>query len=254
MGQTRRMLWEIAAYPLSVLLMALSIASFFFGLVVPQFRGIFEDFGTHLPTITLLVLNMGTWFTEGRPPGWMIVWGVPVVVAVLWIMLRFSPGGRRVRERIMLVIPVVGQVYRASLVARFLRSVATAVASGLPLPQAMRLSGDATGSRLLSRDAEHLALEVERGNSIFKASKATKIIPSMFGFCAQVATSRDILPMAVGQLALAYENRAVHAQSMLRIYLLPLLLLVVGAIIGLIIVSMFLPLVSLVNSVSGGGS
>ena len=79
------------------------------------------------------------------------------------------------------------------------------------------------------------------------------LIPRMFGFVVEIAIGRNSLPESLFQLAKAYDLRAAHSQTMLRGWLIPLSILLVGAIIGFCIVSLFLPLVSLINSVSGGG-
>jgi type II secretory pathway component PulF len=250
-GNTRRMMWEIVSYPLIVLLLGGTLGSVFLLFVVPKFVDIFADFGTELPGITLLLFNMSHWFLHGRPAGWMIVWLTPLVIALCWHMLRYSMAGRSIRENIVLSIPILGRVHQASIVARFLRSVATAVAAQIPLPQALRLSADATGSRLLTRDAEWLATEIERGHSIFIANQSTRVIPPLFGFCVQVGSGRDALPNAIGTLSKSYENRAMHSQVMLRTFFFPAMIIIVGGLIGFAIVALFMPLVHLVNSVSG---
>jgi len=246
-ASTRRLVWETASYPLLVAALALTIVSAFFLMVVPHFGELFVDFGTQLPGVTLLLLSIADNY-----PQIMLVFGVVVVgTALTWRSLRLSRSGAAIREAIVFAIPVVGRLHRASLIARFLRAVSTAVATGVPLPQAMRLGADATGSRHLIDDAERLADEVERGQSVFVANQSARIIPPLFGFCVQVAVGRDALPTALGQLARSYENRALHTQSMLRSVLAPVLVIVLGSIVGFAICGMFLPLVTLINCVAG---
>ncbi len=252
-GNTRRMVWELASYPLLVVILAFVVVSGIFIYVIPEFKEIFQDFGTRLPGLTTALLGTAEWFTQGTPPGWVIVCAIPVILVLIWHLMRYSRGGRAVRESLVLAIPVVGRVHKASLIARFLRSVSTAVATNIPLPQAMRLSADATGSALLRRDAEWLAAEVERGHSIFVANQSARVIPSLFGFCVQVATGREELPSAIARLSVSYENRALHSQTMLRMFLYPVMIILIGILIGFVILGLFLPLVQLVNSVSGGG-
>ncbi|HOA75652.1 MAG TPA: type II secretion system F family protein [Phycisphaerae bacterium] len=246
-GSTRRMLWEIISYPLIIVVLAIGIGSFFYGFMVPHFEDIFKDFGTHLPTMTRAAIAIGQHY--GLILG--VMFAILVGAALIWRSLRLWSGGRAIRERIVLSVPAVGQVYRASLVARFLRAVSTSVATGIPLPQAMRLGSGATGSTLLIHDAERLADEVEQGRSIFVAAQSTHIIPPLFGFCVQVASGRDALPLAISQLARSYEHRAVHTQALLRVILFPLLIALVGAFLAFGVVAMFLPLVTMINSVSG---
>jgi len=248
-GQMRRAIWELVSYPLVVVTLALSVLLFFFVCIIPQFKEIFRDFGTTLPGMTMLLINTADHFTTI-----VLIVGLMVLGIVLgWNALRLSSGGRVIREAILLALPVIGRVYRSSLISSFLRSVSTAVATGIPLPQAIRLSGDATGSVTLMGDAERLASETEQGQSIFVANQSSSVIPPLFGYCVQVASGRGTLPEAIAQLAVSYERRATHAQQMVRTLLAPLLVVVLGGFVGFVIMGMFLPLVSLINSVSGGG-
>lgn len=248
-GEARRVFWELASYPLLVAVLAITMISAFNLLLVPQFADIFRDFGTQLPGLTILLLNIAEHY-----PAIMIAVGVVLVLIVLlWRSLRLSRGGRVVRERIMLHLPLVGSLTRSSLIARFMRMVSNAVGTGLPLPEALRLSAEATGSDLLMRDADRVAAEVERGESVFVATQSARLIPPLFGFAVQVATGREALPAAVAQMARAYDNRATHALAMIRVVLFPVLIVCLGILMFFCVVGMFLPLVTLINSVSGGG-
>ncbi len=247
-GRTRRIVWEVASYPLVVAAFALIVVSGFFTQVVPHFKAILEDFGAALPHSTVLLLAV----SDHYPMIMLVVALIVAVVVSLWHVLRFSSAGRAWRESILFAFPVIGGIHHASLVSRFLRAVSTTVGSGVPLPRAIRLGAQATGSIQLGRDAEQLAVEVEQGRSIFTANQSTRVIPPLFGFCVQVAVGRDVLPAAIAGLAQSYENRAIHAQSMLRVVLFPVLVIVVGGFLAFAVMALFLPLVNLINAVSGG--
>ena len=248
-GKTRRLFWEVVSYPLLVGFLGLAVFSGFFTIVVPHFREIFDDFGAELPGITLLVLDLSEHFLE-------IVLGLLAVLFACtlgWQSLRWSKTGLAVREQILLGLPGVGRLYRASIVARFLRSMATAVGSGLPLPQALRTGSSATGSPGLIRDAAYLASEVEQGHSVFTASQSLRLIPSLLGFSVEVARGRDALPTTLAQLARSYENRAVYSLAALRTILFPVTIILLGAFMLLGTMGLFLPLVHGINAVSSGG-
>ena len=248
-GNTRRIIWETASYPLTVLALALAIVCLMFMFVIPQFASIYRDFDTQLPAITEAVLHMVYDF-----PQIVTLLIVVVVGAVLvWHVLRLSKRGRSLREKCVFSLPIVGQIYRSSLIARFLRAVSTSIATGIALPEALRLGAGATGSTTLIDDAEFLAGEVERGESVFVANQSARTIPPLFGFCVQTAVSRNALPEALAKLAHAYEQRAVHNQSMMRTLLFPLIIVALGGFVGLVIIALFLPLVSLIQCMSGGG-
>ena len=247
-GTTRRIIWEAAAYPLVVALLAGALVSFFMLAIVPQFEEIYADFSLRLPMPTMMLLSLSRHF-------------VPVLIAVaVCLFLIFAAGrairltvkGRLWRDRIVWKLPVIGAIQRASLLARFFRGVSTAIGSGLTLPDALRLGADATGSTLLTTDAGTLATQVEQGQSVFVANQSSKAIPAIFGFCVQTALGRDTLLSSISKLAEAYEHRAEYSQSMLRTLLLPMLVIVLGGFLLYCIAGLFMPLVNLINSMSGG--
>lgn len=248
-GETRKLIWELASYPLLVVFCAVGVISAFFIGIVPKFVEIFQDFGTQLPLVTIWMINIAAIYPQ------LLVTGVILLVALIigWKLLKLSTGGKSFREGILLGLPLIGNLTRCSLIARFLRMISMAVGSGVPMPQALRLAGDATGSPAMIRDADRLAGEVEHGESIFAANQSSRIIPPLFGFCVQVATGREALPASVAQLAKAYENRATHALGLVRVVFLPVIVCLLGTIMAFGIAGMFLPLVSLINCVSGGG-
>jgi type IV pilus assembly protein PilC len=247
MGQTRQVLWEILSYPVLLLAVGLTIVSVFFLAVVPQFRVIFSDFGTDLPAPTALLMAVSEGF-----PTILIVGGLILACVVIgWRLLPRLPRGRPIREWILARVPIVGRVYRASLVSRFVRSVATGVQAGIPLPDALRLAGGVTGSPGLGAEADRVAAAVEQGGSIFNATQLCVWIPVIFGYTVQVALGRDALPAALLQLSESYESRATHYQSMLKVVLFPGVVIFVGGLMALGVIGLFMPMVCLINAVSG---
>ena len=253
MGDTKRMMWEVTSYPLMILALAMTIASLLMILVIPRFKEIFKDFGTDLPGMTLLLMNVSEWFAHGRPPGWMIVWLTPIVIALIWHLLSYTRSGRVFRESVVLSIPIVGGVHRASLVAeipakrrdgRGDRHPASGCdeikcgCNGEPLAFARRgVAGCRSGMRTFDL----------RGESVDAGHSAALWVLRAGGDGARRVAC------AIGTLSHSYESRAVHTQSMLRVLLYPALIIFSGGLIGFVVVSLFLPLVKLINSVSSGG-
>ena len=248
-SETKRIIAEALAYPVTAFAFAVVIVSALMVYVVPLFEEIFLEWDTSLPGLTLLLIDTARVF-----PTLAVIAGLIVAaLAIAWIAARASPGGRRMRESVALSMPLIGPVMRASLISRFARSLALTVSSGVALPEALRLAAGATGSAKLDRDAEALASRVEQGGSLSAAADQAKLIPGMFGFVGDIAVSRNNLPQSLVQLAKAYDLKAAHGQTMLRGWLIPLSILFVGVTIGSCVVALFLPLVSLIHSVSGGG-
>ncbi|GJM26760.1 MAG: pilus assembly protein PilC [Phycisphaerae bacterium] len=244
---TRRILWESISYPLMVMAIGVTVISIFFMMVVPPLKEIFEDFDTALPWLTQLLLTIGDHYTTILA----ICGGLLLATVLGWQLLRFTPGGRDFKDSFILSLPVIGRVYSASLLARFMRSVSSAITSSVPLPESLRIGAASTGCRSLMRDARLLADVAEQGRSIYEASQSTRMVPPLFGYCVQSAKARDALPQSLNSLAAAYEDRAVHSQSMIRVVLFPLMIVFVGLVMGVGAFASILPLISLIQSMSG---
>lgn len=246
-AETRRILWEALAYPLVVLVFALLIITGFSTLVIPHFVEIYNDWGAGLPAITVLLLNLSTAF----PRLLVVTAAVTAIGVAVWIRLKHSGWGRRLREAVTMRIPVLGRQYTAAMMARFIRCADTGVTAGLALPEALRLAGDATGSPAMAFDAEQVATAIERGQGPLDATQLCRFIPRIFGYTLQTAIGRESLSHALTQLSRTYEGRARHLQEILQVFLLPTAVVVLGLLLVVAILALFLPLVTLVNSVAG---
>lgn len=248
MAETKRYIWEAATYPLIVISLAMLVVSLFMMMVVPKFQEIFTDFGTTLPGLTVWLLALGQVYIP-----FLIGLALTVVIVVVaWKALSYSQGGMRFRELLLSLLPFIGQIHRAALLSRFFRATATSIVTGISLPQSLRLAADTTGSVPLIDEAEQMAAEVEQGRSPFAAAQSMRVIPSLFGFCLQAGGTGDALPLAIARLADSYDARARNYQTLLRSVLSPILVLLLGGLLALIIIGVFLPLVQLLNAVSGG--
>jgi|CXWL01.1.fsa_nt_gi type II secretory pathway component PulF len=247
-AETKRLLAEALTYPAIVLILAIGVFCALLMFVVPHFAETFEDFGVRLPTLTVMMIAFSQVLPRLLIGGGVILLGVSLLLSVL----RLSNGGRLWRERMILRVPILGSLIRNSLQARFLRAMAFAVDTAVPLPEAMRLSAGATGSPTLAGEAQRVALQVEQGVNLEDACRQTSLIPAMFGYFAGVKSDVGSLRDGLIQLSRACESRASHSQAMLRAWIAPLAVVVVGLAIGLLILALFMPLVQLIQCVSGG--
>ena len=247
-AETRRLLAEALAYPAVVLILALAVFGGVLMIVVPQFAETFEDFGMPLPALTSMMIALS------RSVPRILIAGLILAAAfgLILVALRRSAAGRLWSEQVVLQIPLVGLLIRNSLQARFLRSMAFAIDAAVPLPEAVRLSGESTGSPNLIRDAERVAAQLDNGIHVDQACRRASLIPAMFGYFVGLQGDAAGLRDGLLQLAKSCEARAAHFQSLLRGWLAPLAVFVVGLFIGLLIFALFMPLVQLIQSVSGG--
>lgn len=247
-AETRRLLAEALTYPIVVLVLGIGLFSGVLWFVVPQFADVFQDFGVSLPRLTLLMMSL----SEALP---QLLIGSAIVFLAIAILYFASAGfvwGRELRERLVMHVPLIGSLMRNSLQSRFFRAMSFAIDSAMPLPEALRLAGGATGSPMLARDSELVAAKVESGMGLQEACSQSWIIPAIFGYFVDVKGNSATLRDGLIQLSNAAESRVAHSQAALRSWMTPMAIVTVGAIIGILIVALFLPLVQLIQSVSGG--
>ena len=250
MAETKRLMWEALAYPVVVLVLAVGLVCAVLMFLIPQFEMIFADFQSsgfyvQTPTLSTFIFD----FARVLPS--VFGWGglVILVIVVGLLAARFSLDGRLLREQLLLNIPVLGRAIRDSLRARFLRAMGFSVGTGIPLPEAVRLAADAAASPNLRRDAETLAKRVEQGQKAYEACRNLVIVPPMFGYVVEVNEDRNNLEQGLIELSNSFEMRAGHGQNLLRAWIGPLAIVLVGGLIGLCILALFLPIVTMMQSV-----
>jgi type IV pilus assembly protein PilC len=249
-SRLRRCLWRSLAYPAFVLAVTSLVFLFISLFVLPQFGPIFGDFKTTLPLLTEWVLALG------RVYPWIfgIGWGLVILVAVSDGAARLL--GTRGIPWIALLgyVPIIGGILKANLLARWLDGLRLAIESGLDLPRAITLAAEATGETTLIRDAAALADQMARG--LPPASFATRRIPATVTAALDMVSNTGSgleLPQVIYSLSTMYGEQAEHRLRILPSILLPIYLFVIAGGVGLTITALFLPLIKLVQSVSGGG-
>lgn len=261
MDSARRLFWESAFYPIIVLTLGFGLIWFFMGHVVPPFEEMildysgleYMDFSTWqmnqvtIPSMTLLLFKLSHhWNTIA-----LVTIAVVVGACGLVWLLRMSPMGRSLRESIFMSLPGFGSIYKNSLVARFAQASALGARSGYDLPAVLRLAAGATGSYGLVQDAERLARHIESGGLPTDAAFRTRVIPAIFGFTAQVAGARGQMVAALADMSRSYQEVARQRLAMLRMILMPIFIIVAAVFVAVGVLSLFLPLMGLLNSMSG---
>ncbi|MBN2212464.1 MAG: type II secretion system F family protein [Sedimentisphaerales bacterium] len=246
-ARTRRAIIEATLYPLVVFILAMLIFTGVGLLVVPSFREIFKDFGIALPAITKFFINL--------PDFIVVFWSVFAVliisIPVLGRVLSLSPGGRAFKETVYLAVPVLGRLYRVSLLSRFADALAVIIGTGEDLPDAMRTSADTTGCELLKREADLVARQIEQGTTLAVAGQACNFIPRFFIYSMQLGAQRNELQDNLYGLSDMYDKQTHIGQARLQALLMPIMLITVGGFIALTVVALFMPLVTLVSDLSG---
>lgn len=245
-GEVRRAMIELATYPLFVLLLALGIVAFAMRVVVPAFGAMLRDFGfVRPPAMTAALLwAAGVW------PTVEFAFLVAVLLIVGLVVLLRLPPMRGTRAAILRRLPGVGGIYGASVLARFSYTAALAALSGRTLPEILHAAGAAGGDPETEAASRRVAERVVSGQPLTIAAAGEKYIPPLWVTVATASGPRGDLPSALRELAQAYEARAQHRARTVRILLGPILLIVVGAILGVVILGILLPMLQLIQSLT----
>jgi len=247
-NQTRRIIFEAMTYPAVILVLAAIILTGVFTFIIPQFESVLEEMteGSQLPGITRVFLGM----SQNVVPFWTVVGFVIAAIVALYAMLSASASGRRIKESLLLQIPVIGRVYHSSVLSRMAEGMAIMVAAGSDMPVSLRLSSGATGSEKLMLENEVLAEQIEQGANILEAGQFCRMIPRLFLYSIQLGTQRNELQDNLYSLGQMYTEQARCGQARLQAVLLPIMLIGVGCFIAMTILAMFLPMIGIITNLS----
>jgi type IV pilus assembly protein PilC len=246
MARLRRSLWRAFSYPVAVMAVLSLVLLFVSLVIVPMFRDMYKDFHTTLPALTEFFLWLGSIYPLAIS---VVAILVLAVLVLIWGMRATGKGGV-LADQIGLRLPVIGRVLHANLIARWCDSLRLGVEAGLDLPHAIDLATEATGSGRLAKETVLLTDAVAAGRRIgdVKGDLLPATVPAAF----ELASRAGDLPGTLGMLSRMYEEQAEQRLRLLPSLITPTLMIAIGAVLALTIVSMFLPLVKLIQSVSGG--
>ena len=239
-------------YPIVVITFAVGIVSGIMIAVVPKFKDIFKDFGAELPPMTLMLISISSWFVDGWPPGWVILLFSPVAFILLVKLLRMAESGRYAVDLVKLKIPVLGQILSKTAVARFTRTLGTLLAAGVPILEAINITKDTSGNEVYSRALGNVHDEIREGESFANPLRAARICDSIVVNMIDVGEETGDLDKMLIKVADNYDEEVETLVDGLVSLLEPIMVVALGGIVGFIVIALFLPLVTLINSVSGG--
>lgn len=244
MQRLRGSLWRAASYPLVVLLSFVCVMAFVGSVLIPQFAEIYTDFDTHLPMLTAALITLAdfTW------PLVIAVFAAVLLLPLLGVFARMLGQGGWVRDHVVMRLPLVGPALNRNLMARWCDMLRVGVSAGMDLPAALKLSGQAVGSRRLVSDTQQLIETLESGKPLDSQLRLT-LIPASVPAAMQLASEQADLAALVGDLSAIYEQQADLRINAIQVYLGPAMLIGLGLMMGLVIMALFLPLMNVMRSV-----
>jgi type IV pilus assembly protein PilC len=239
-------------YPAAVVLLAIVAVAVIMVVVIPQFQQIFLGLlgpGEQLPLPTRIVVGISD-FLAG--------WGGLIILASVistTVAVRFyyrTTGGRRVIDRLMLKIPILGDIMRKISVARFSRTLSTLLSSGVPILQSLDITAKTSGNVIIEEAITKVRIGVERGENFVDPLKATEVFPHMVAQMIGIGEQTGALDAMLGKIADFYETEVDSAIANLLTLIEPLLIGFLGVTIGSIVIAMYLPLFTLIGKLSTG--
>jgi type IV pilus assembly protein PilC len=232
-------------YPAVVILMAITITTFLLIFVVPTFKSIFSTIGVELPLPTRILIAISDIMRQ-----WFIV-VVILLAAAMFLLSRLikTEMGALAWDRFLLKVPVIGPLLRKVAVARFARTLSTLQKSGVSILTALEIVGKTSGNKVIEQAVMQTKLSIKEGESIAQPLTASKVFPPMVTRMISVGEQTGKLEEMLSKVADFYESEVDAAVSGLTSLIEPLIIAFLGIVVGGIVVSMFLPIVKLVEVV-----
>jgi len=243
-------------YPAVVIFVALLILTGIMVLIIPQFVEIFTDFGVELPALTLFLMHTSDWMvgklSDDQPiPGAFIVLGSPVVIFFLFKIVRKTPPGRAVIDWLTLKAPVFGTLIRKTVIARFTRTLGTLISAGVPILEAINITKETSGNWVYERALGKVHDSIREGESFAGPLRETKVCDALVVNMIDVGEETGDLDKMLMKIADNYDEEVDVAVGSLVQLIEPLMVVVLGGMVGTIVVAMFLPMVKMIESLSG---
>ncbi|NIA21549.1 MAG: type II secretion system F family protein [Anaerolineaceae bacterium] len=240
----RRRVIGAMIYPVMVIVVATGIVAAIMIAIIPRFKKIFDDFGTTLPGPTKMLISLSDFFVHY----WFVFLIVPAVLYMGLRLVKMSDGGRYSLDWFMLQIPLVGGIVNRSAVARFARTLGTLIASGVPILEALKITRDTVGNEVISRALAKVHDSIREGESISAPLKQSGVVDAIVVNMIDVGEETGVLT----KVADNYDEEVDALVGGLVSALEPIMVVVLGMIVGSIVICLFLPLVKLIQSARGG--
>src|SRR3954452_4348432 len=235
-------------YPAVVISIAIGIVSMIMVFVIPKFEDIFKDFKLDLPPPTKILLYISRWFAQDY--GWAYIMAAPFVIGGLIKLIRLSEGGKYAIDVIKLKIPILGGILSKTAIARFTRTLGTLISAGVPILDALNITKETCGNEVFSRALVKVHDAIREGESMADPLRATKVCDAIVVNMVDVGEETGDLDKMLIKIADNYDSDVDVLVGSLISILEPVMVVVLGLIVGFIVIALFAPMISLIQSVS----
>ncbi|WP_457675778.1 type II secretion system F family protein [Thiolapillus sp.] len=229
-------------YPAAVLSVGILVTAIILIFVVPVFEELFQGFGAELPAFTQLVVSMSRYIRDN----WVfIILGLAAVVIILSNLWKRSPKFRELIDRALLKSPVFGSIMHKSALARFARTTSTMFAAGVPMVEALDSVAGATGSVVYGKAVQEMREDIATGQSLRLAMEQQQLFPHMVKQMVAIGEESGSLDEMLSKVADFYEEEVDNAVDSLSSLMEPMIMVILGTLVGGLVVAMYLPIFKL---------
>jgi type IV pilus assembly protein PilC len=237
-------------YPVAVLFVAIAILALLMLFVIPRFKDVFSNMGVKMPAFTTFVLNVSDTI---RFHALSTLAGM-IVVVVLFLLFIKTKFGRLVWDKTKLKMPAVGPVISKVAISRFCRTLGTLVSSGVPILQALTIVKETAGNVVIANAVVKIHESVKEGETITAPLESSNVFPPMVVSMVDVGEQTGALPEMLLRIADNYDEEVDNAVAAMTSLLEPIMIIFLAVIVGSIVIAMFLPLIAMIQNLSGGDS
>ena len=229
-------------YPAAVIVVAVVVTAILLIFVVPQFEELFKGFGADLPAFTRMVVDLSKFVQEW----WYVVLGA--IIAVVYVLVQLKKRSEKFNQmidRMALRVPVVGEIIHKAAIARFARTLATMSTAGVPLVEALESVSGATGNFVYANAVLQMREDVSSGSQLQQSMRQTALFPNMVVQMVAIGEEAGSLDNMLGKVADFYEEEVDNAVDSLSSLIEPMIMAILGVVVGGLVIAMYLPIFKL---------
>jgi type IV pilus assembly protein PilC len=233
-------------YPAVVIFVAVAILTFIMVMIIPKFKKIFDEFGLQLPQATKTLIAISNWMSQY----WYFIPLVPLGIYLLLKLIRLTRAGNYALDRITLWIPIVGSLVEKTVVARTMRTLGTLIASGVPILEALSIVRETSNNAVFERMFQRVLESIREGDTIADPLRESRLVDDMVVNMVEVGEETGDLDTMLYKVADFYDEEVDNTVKALISLLEPIMNVFLAGTIGGIVISLFLPLIKLLEGLS----
>jgi type IV pilus assembly protein PilC len=233
-------------YPAVVIFVAIAILTFIMVSIIPKFKKIFDEFGLTLPWATQTLIRVSNWMAEF----WWTIPLFPVGLYLLMKLIRLTRAGNYALDRAILWIPIIGDLIEKTIVARTMRTLGTLISSGVPILEAINIVRETANNAVFERMFQRVFESIREGDTIADPVRESRLVDDMVVNMIEVGEETGDLDTMLYKIADFYDEQVDVTVKSLISLLEPVMIVFLGFTIGAIVISLFLPLIKLLEGLS----